>query len=186
MDVTDEASVAGGFAACVEEFGRLDILVSNAGILIAEEVAESDAGKWRAVMKVNLFGYFLTAAKRPAHHEGAGQRGDHPDQLQVGQEGQLQELGLRGRKFGGIGLTQRLALELAEHGVRVNAICPGNLLDGRCGSSRSSSSTRATRGSPPEQVRQKYVDQVPMKRGCTYDDVCNVVGLPGLRPVAAT
>ena len=61
MDVTDETSVDEGFAACMAEFGRLDILVSNAGILIAEEVAESDAGKWKAVMMVNLFGYYLTA-----------------------------------------------------------------------------------------------------------------------------
>ena len=98
MDVTDEASVQAGFARTVQEFGRLDILVANAGILIAGEVTEFPAEKWRAVMNVNLFGYFLAAKEAARHHEGAAQRGHHPDQLQVGQEGQLQELGLRGQQ----------------------------------------------------------------------------------------
>ncbi|MCX7671897.1 MAG: SDR family NAD(P)-dependent oxidoreductase, partial [Anaerolineae bacterium] len=61
MDVTDEASVQAGFARAMAEFGRLDIMVANAGILIAEAITEFPAEKWRAVIDVNLFGYFLTA-----------------------------------------------------------------------------------------------------------------------------
>jgi NAD(P)-dependent dehydrogenase (short-subunit alcohol dehydrogenase family) len=61
VDVTDEAQVAGMVARTVQEFGRLDVVVSNAGILIAEEVAEFPADTWRAVINVNLFGYFLVA-----------------------------------------------------------------------------------------------------------------------------
>jgi len=45
----------------VKEFGRVDIAVANAAILIAEPIATADAERWRAVMNVNLFGYFLTA-----------------------------------------------------------------------------------------------------------------------------
>jgi sorbitol-6-phosphate 2-dehydrogenase len=78
-------------------------------------------------------------------------------------------------KFGGIGLTQSLALELAEHGVRVNSVCPGNLLDGTLWQDSLYQQYAKTQGLTPEQVRQKYVDQVPMRRGCTYEDVSNVV-----------
>ena len=61
VDVTDEAQVEGMVGRAVQEFGKLDIVVSNAGILIAEEVTEFPAEKWRAVINVNLFGYFLVA-----------------------------------------------------------------------------------------------------------------------------
>ena len=60
-DVSDEAQVSAMVNRTVQEFGRLDILVANAGILIAEEITEFPAEKWRAVMNVNLFGYFLCA-----------------------------------------------------------------------------------------------------------------------------
>jgi sorbitol-6-phosphate 2-dehydrogenase len=175
MDVTDEASVDEGFGMCMAKFGRLDILVSNAGILIAEEVAESDAGKWQAVMMVNLFGYYLTA--RAAARIMKEQRSGAMIQInsKSGKKGSFKNSAYAASKFGGIGFTQSLALELAEEGVRVNSVCPGNLLDGTLWQGSLFEQYARNQGLTPEQVRQKYVDQVPMKRGCTYDDVCNVV-----------
>ena len=57
----------------------------------------------------------------------------------------------------------------------MNSVCPGNLLDGTLWQASCSSSMRGTRASPSEQVRQKYIDQVPLEGGCSYDDVANVV-----------
>src|ERR1039457_4075191 len=59
IDVTQETEVEALFDRGAKEFGRVDIVVSNAAILIAEPIADADAEKWRAVMNVNLFGYFL-------------------------------------------------------------------------------------------------------------------------------
>ena len=61
VNVTDEAQVEALIQRAVDEFGRLDILVSNAGILIAEAVDEFPAEKWHRVLEVNLYGYFLAA-----------------------------------------------------------------------------------------------------------------------------
>ncbi len=178
VDVTDEAQVKAMVDRAVQEFGRIDIVVSNAGILIAEEVTEFPAEKWRAVINVNLFGYFLIA-KHAASVMKAQRRGVI---LQInsksGKKGSYKNSAYAASKFGGIGLTQSIALELAEYGVRVNSICPGNLLDSPLWNDGPNSLYKQYAkkwGITEAEVRQRYVDQVPMKRGCTYDDVCNVV-----------
>jgi sorbitol-6-phosphate 2-dehydrogenase len=174
-DITDEASVAAAFAQIQSTFGRLDICVSNAGILISGDITEFEVAKWRQVIEVNLVGYMIIA--KHAAQMMVPQKSGVIIQInsKSGKKGSFRNSAYAASKFGGLGLTQSLALELAPEGIRVNAICPGNLLDSPLWVDSLYEQYAKRWNMTVEQVRQKYVDQVPMGRGCTYADVANAM-----------
>ncbi len=82
--------------------------------------------------------------------------------------------GYSAAKFGGVGLTQSLALDLAEYGITVHSLMLGNLL--KSPMFQSLLPQYATKlGIKPDQVEQYYIDKVPLKRGCDYQDVLNML-----------
>ena len=187
-DVTDEESVGNMVAEAVREYGGIDILVSNAGVLRAESVKTMSLADFEFVTRVNYIGYFL-CVKHAAPVMASQHRRDpahRADIIQInsksGLQGSNKNAAYAGSKFGGIGLTQSFALELIEDGIKVNSICPGNFLDGPLWSDpeRGLFVQYLKTGKVPgaktvEDVRRAYESRVPMGRGCTIQDVMHAV-----------
>ncbi|MCL2837401.1 MAG: SDR family NAD(P)-dependent oxidoreductase, partial [Defluviitaleaceae bacterium] len=187
-DVSDEESVKAMVAGTVLAFGGLDVLVSNAGVLIAGGLEEMTKKSFDLVTAVNYTGYFLCAkyAAEPMKIQNSRNAGYMSDIIEInsksGLEGSNKNFAYAGSKFGGVGLTQSFAKELVGYGIKVNAICPGNLLDGPLWSDpeRGLFKQYLDSGKVPgaqtlDDVRRHYENLVPMKRGCTVMDVARAI-----------
>ena len=134
VDVSDAGQVDAMIAACVAEYGRLDIMVANAGIAQVAPLLEVSPEQFDTLMAVNLRGVFLcyTAAARQMIAQGDGGK-----IIGAASIAAHKGFGLLGHysasKFAVRGLTQAAAQEWAEHGITVNAYCPG-IVGTRCGS----------------------------------------------------
>jgi rhamnose utilization protein RhaD (predicted bifunctional aldolase and dehydrogenase)/NAD(P)-dependent dehydrogenase (short-subunit alcohol dehydrogenase family) len=183
-DVSDASSVKELIIRTVKEFGGLDLIVSNAGILKAGSLDEMDAATFTKTTEVNYNGYFYCAkyASEVMKVQNQEKPGYFTDIIQInsksGLSGSNKNFAYAGAKFGGIGLTQSFALELAPFSIKVNAICPGNFYEGPLWSDPHTGlfvqylKTGKVPGAKTiDDVRQFYEDKVPMKRGCRLEDV---------------
>lgn len=128
LDVTDEAATAKAGQDVMSHFGRLDIVVPNAGILLLKHAVETETAGFRKVIDINLTGAFITA-KVLAPLIVAGKRGGRVilTSSLFGLRGGRENAAYSASKFGMVGLMQCLAAELASDGILVNAVCPGQM-----------------------------------------------------------
>lgn len=166
-DVSDEAAVDRLFARTIEEFGRIDIVVNNAGAARGPDrfpVVELEPAEWRKVVDVNLNGTFLMSRAAARHW------------LDDDCAGSIVNISSVGGKIAGPGtaaysaskaaihaLTAAMAAELGPHGVRVNAVCPGIVDTSRLDD--------IDRGEHWERLRQI----IPMRRHGSGEDIAHMV-----------
>jgi 3-oxoacyl-[acyl-carrier protein] reductase len=159
-DVTKKADCERIVQDVTRTFGRLDILINNAGINRDAMAAKMTEEQWDAVLSVNLKGTFLCAqAALPGMRERAW--GRVVNTSSIGSLGNIGQANYAASKAGVIGLTKTLALEYAKYGVTVNAIAPGPVMT-------------AMLAGVPEAIRERIIAQVPVGRIGSPDEIAGV------------
>jgi 3-oxoacyl-[acyl-carrier protein] reductase len=162
LDVADSAAIEAGVAGIVSAHGRLDILVSNAGIARDQLLLRMKRDDWDAVLATNLTAAYACAQAvlKPMVKQRSGRIINITSV--VGQTGNAGQANYAASKAGLIGFTKALALEVASRNITVNAVAPGLI---------ETDMTRAI----SEGAQEAWADRIPLKRLGTPDDVASAV-----------
>jgi NAD(P)-dependent dehydrogenase (short-subunit alcohol dehydrogenase family) len=173
-DVTDPAAVARLFDDALSALGGLDALVNNAGVAgptaPCEEVALAD---WERTLAVNLTGQFLCAQRAIPLLKSSGNASIANLSSAAGRFGFPNRTPYAASKWGVIGLTKSLSMELGRFGIRVNAICPGAVAGERI--ERVFASKARMRGVPVEEVRDEILGHTSLRRLVAAEDIANAI-----------
>ncbi|MCB8878651.1 SDR family oxidoreductase [Acidisoma cellulosilytica] len=174
MDVTKRESVDAAFATAVEALGQIDRVVANAGVSNMKAALELTDADWNFNFDVNARGVFLTNQAACKHFLDAGIKGAICNTASLAAKVGAPLLAhYSASKFAVVGWTQSLAREMAKHGIRVNAVCPGFVRTGM--QSREIVWEAELRDMTPQAVFDEYVSLTPLGRIEEPEDVAKVV-----------
>ncbi len=168
-NVANEAEVIALFDQAVQDFGRLDGLVNNAGILRDGLLVKTEDGQitdkmsledWQAVIDVNLTGVFLCGREAAEHMIRLGEGGCIINLSSISRPGNFGQSNYSAAKAGVAALTVVWSKELARHGIRVNAIAPGFV------------NTEMVASMRPE-ILEKAVANIPLGRLCELEEIAH-------------
>ena len=165
LDVRDRLAVDAAVAAAVREFGRLDVLLDCVGVSQTAGFLDLDPSEWERIIAVNLTGMFhlgQAAARQMVRQGGGGSIINVTSQL--AEVARPERAAYIASKGGGRSLTHAMALELAPHGIRINAIAPGPTLTGL---------TRASYADPER--RRATIAQIPLGRMGQPEDIAGAI-----------
>lgn len=166
LDVASNDEVEGLVNAVIQRHGRIDVLCNIAGIGPYEPILEATEEIWQKTIEVNLTGVFLCS--RAVAKQMVKQKSGSIVNM-ASTNGIVGEYGLSGynaSKFGVVGLTMTMAIELAPHGIRVNAAAPGMI---------STRLSQAVLDTDPKLAESYFKDKIPMGRFGTTEEVAAVV-----------
>ncbi len=165
LDVRDTGSIERAMRGAVEAFGRVDVLVNNAGVQLRKAALEVTPGEWDEVIAANLKGAFFMSQAVGRHLVATKRPGCIVSLASTFAFVGFAERSTYGISKGGIvQMTRMLAIEWAEHGIRVNAIAPGTV----------ETPSRAALLSDPE-IRRRMIDRIPIKRFGTPEEMAGAV-----------
>jgi len=160
LDVTDDASVGAAFDAAEASFGTVDVAVCNAGIGVTASILDSGPDDWDDVLEVNLHGVRRVARECARRLVAAGKPGSIVNVASVlGLLAQANHAGYAASKAAVIQLTRAMALDLARHGIRVNALAPGYV------------ATEINAEFFASEAGQRYVKRLPARRLGTPEEL---------------
>ena len=175
LDVTDAAQAKSVAASVAKRHGAIDVWVSNAGISKMQPFLDVTPEDLRRTLAVNLEGIFLCGQAAAAVMIDGGAGGVIVNVASMaGKQGRVPYLSdYVASKFGVVGLTQAMAFELAPHRITVNSVCPGYVATPM--QQRELGWEAALRGTTEDKVRQLYIDDTPLGRLETPQDVARAV-----------
>jgi NAD(P)-dependent dehydrogenase (short-subunit alcohol dehydrogenase family) len=174
LDVTDATATARAIEAVVAACGSLDIVCANAGVSTMNRVVDLTEAEWDHNMAINAKGVFLTDQAAVRHFIESGTKGVIVNTASLaGKVGAPLLAHYSASKFAVVGFTQALAREVAEHGIRVNCVCPGFVRTSM--QEREVAWEAELRGMTAAAVREEYVALTPLGRLEEAEDVAAAV-----------
>jgi NAD(P)-dependent dehydrogenase (short-subunit alcohol dehydrogenase family) len=174
LDVTDAAETADVIERAADAFGGLEIVCANAGVSTMNRVVDLGEAEWDHNMAVNAKGVFLTNQAAVRYWLAQGVKGVIVNTASMaGKQGVALLAHYAASKFAVVGFTQSLAREVAEHGIRVNCVCPGFVRTAM--QAREVEWEAKLRGMTPDAVRAEYIALTPLGRLEEPEDVADTV-----------
>jgi NAD(P)-dependent dehydrogenase (short-subunit alcohol dehydrogenase family) len=165
LDTRSQDSVEACMRDTLKAFGNLDLLVNNAGVLLRKPVIDMTRDEWNTVMDVNLTGTFFMSQQMGRQLINGKRQGSIISIASTHGIVGIGGISAYGISKAGISqMTRMLAIEWAEHGIRVNAIAPGTT---------ETPTRKKSLGADPAR-RQMMIERIPFKRFCTEADVAGL------------
>ena len=161
-DVQDPVAIESAVADVLGRFGKIDVLVNNAGITRDRSLAKMSPAEWDAVLQTNLSSVFHITARVLPHMVSAGHGRIISISSVIGLHGNFGQANYAAAKAGIIGFTKSAAIELAKKGITVNAIAPGFI-------------ETEMIAAMPEEVRARILERIPMGRFGHPEEIAQAV-----------
>jgi meso-butanediol dehydrogenase / (S,S)-butanediol dehydrogenase / diacetyl reductase len=174
VDVTSVEEVEAAAVEVARSLPPVDTLVNTAAVAVFAPVATMTVADWRRTLEVNLTGVFIPCQAFVSRFIAAGRGASIVNISSIGGlRGEPEFAGYCASKFGVIGFTQSLAREVGEHGIRVNAVCPG-AVESRMNTETMARDARRT-GSSVQDIEERIIAKTALRRLVQPDDVADAV-----------